>query len=201
MKNNRCIVGLFAGIVWLSITFPAFSQFNDYREIFWYFGQSPFGIRFNKSNYAANLDRLQNPALGIGGSAVATDPLTGDLLFYSDGDRVYDRSHQLINNYNPGLNGNTDGNQPVAVTALPGTTNQYLLIGNSASSTAGGSIYSAEIDMNIQGNAPSPLGPNYGQMLSPSNTNLTNYASEGMSGLLFNKEILGGYCKNIRPVN
>lgn len=159
---------------------PAEAQINDYRDIYWLFGQSKYGITFRKSDFTAQLDSIQNPAFGIGGSAVATDPLSGDLLFYSDGNVVYDQSHQLISNYTAGLNGNTSANQPAVVTALPGQSKMYLVIANSASSGSGGSIFSAQINMNSQGNAPSPLIPGYGQMLPPVNTNLTTNASEAM---------------------
>jgi gliding motility-associated-like protein len=171
--------------IWLitAILFPNHklkAQTIDYSDIFWLYGQSTYGITFRKSDFAAELDSIQNPSFGIGGSAVATDPITGDLLFYSDGDVVYDRSHQLIANYSAGLNGNTSANQPVVVSPLPGQNDQYVLIANSASFAGGGSIFEARIDMTVQGNAPNPQDPPYGQMLSPVNTGLTNNASEGM---------------------
>ena len=171
-----CFIGFFC-----FISFPSvFAQISDYREIFWMFGQSDYNITFKKSDFTAELDSIQNPAFGIGGSAVATDPITGELLFYTDGNVVYDRSHQLISTYAAGLNGNTSANQPAALTALPGLINQYLIIANSAGNTTGGSIYSARIDMTAQGNAPNASEPPYGRMLAPSNTGLTNNASEGM---------------------
>src|SRR5690606_7940284 len=54
----------------------------------WYFGNSPQGIRFNKSDNQPFLLNNQGTPFGTGGSAVATDPITGDLLFYTDGDKV-----------------------------------------------------------------------------------------------------------------
>ena len=62
------------------------AQIIDYSEIFWLYGQSTYGITFRKSDFTAELDSIQNPAFGIGGSAVATDPISGDLLFYGDRD-------------------------------------------------------------------------------------------------------------------
>jgi large repetitive protein len=169
-----------ATLVILSSLTSIHAQISDYREIFWMFGQSDYHITFKKSDFTAELDSIQNPDFGIGGSAVATDPITGELLFYTDGNRVYDRSHQLINGYAAGLNGNTNANQPAAVTALPGLVNQYLIIANSATNTAGGIISTARIDMNAQGNAPNASEPPYGRMLGSSNSGLTNNASEGM---------------------
>ncbi len=177
----RRFAGFLTGILILFFIFPAGAQLNDFRDILWYFGQSEYGIKFRKSDFNAELDSTQNPTFSIGGSAVASDPVNGDLLFYTDGNVVYDRSHQLISNYSPGLNGNTNGNQPVVVAALPSSDNQFLIVANSASRTSGGTIFSAIIDMNAQGNAPNPQEVPYGQMLSPANTNLTTNASEGMA--------------------
>ena len=171
-----CLIGCLNLTSFLTVQ----AQINDYREIFWMFGQSDYNITFKKSDFSAELDSIQNPAFGRGGGAVATDPITGELLFYTDGNVVYDRSHQLIDNYSPGLNGNTTANQPAGVTGLPGLINQYLILSNSASFSTGGSIFSVRIDMNDQGNAPNPSEPPYGRMLVPSNTGLTNNASEGM---------------------
>ncbi len=155
------------------------AQTVDYSDIFWFYGQSIYSITFRKSDFTAELDSVQNPNFGIGGSAVATDPITGDLLFYSDGNVVYDKGHQLIAGYSAGLNGNTIANQPVAVTALPNQTDQYLIIANSASYSTGGTIYSARVDMTDQGNAPNAQTPPYGRMLSPINSGINN-VSEGM---------------------
>jgi gliding motility-associated-like protein len=154
------------------------AQTIDYSEIFWLYGQSVYGITFRKSDFTAELDSIQNPAFGIGGSAVATDPITGDLLFYTDGDVVYDRGHTLIAGYSA-LNGNTTSNQPAVVTALPGQNDQYLIIVNSADYTTGGTISSARIDMTDQGNAPNAQTPPFGRMLSPVNSPINN-VSEGM---------------------
>jgi len=177
---NRVLRFILSGIVILTSFSTVNAQINDYREIFWLFGQSDYNITFKKSDFTAELDSIQNPAFGIGGSAVATHPISGELLFYTDGNVVYDRSHQLIGNYSAGLNGNTIANQPAVVTFLPGLLKQYLIVANSASYSSGGSIFSARIDMNAPGNTPGPLTPPYGRMSAPSNTGLTNNASEGM---------------------
>ena len=58
---------------------PSNAQAIDYSDIFWFYGQSDYGITFRKSDFVAELDSIQNPNFGIGGSAVASDPLSGDL--------------------------------------------------------------------------------------------------------------------------
>ena len=158
-----------------------FGQVTDYSSLYWLFGQSKYGITYKKSDFSAQLDSIQNPVFGTGGSAVATDPYSGDLLFYSDGSLVYDRGHQLISGYTAGLNGNTSGDQPALVAAVPGQANFYFIISNSASTSAPGSIFAARINMNLQGNAPLAANPGYGVMQNTFNTQITANASEGMA--------------------
>src|SRR5690606_33146875 len=81
-----------------------------------------------------------------------------DLLFYTDGEKVYDASHRLM----PGgenLGGNTQANQAAAISPVPGTPGQYYIFSNKA--TAGEPIIMSIVDMNLAGNAGGnqlPLG-------------------------------------------
>jgi hypothetical protein len=124
----------------------------------WYFGSTSDGIRFNRGT---NLPKQVNdkvvpvPPFGTGGSAVATDPATSNLLFYSDGSRVFDAFHlQMLNG--SGLLGNVAGNQPVAVCAVPGQANKYFLFANNANFLTGGTITRSVVDMALFGNAVFP---------------------------------------------
>lgn len=123
----------------------------------WYFGNSPNGIRFNRSDNTAEQVTNQFTPFGTGGSAVATDPGNANLLFYSDGANVYDACHMLMPNGNA-LNGNSAANQPVAVSSVPGQPGKYFVFTNSADFTTGGGISRTVVDMNLFGNAvfPSP---------------------------------------------
>src|SRR5687768_13384454 len=70
---------------------------QDFSNHNWYFGNSNQGIRFSRSDNSATL--TSNKAnLGTGGSAVATDPVNGNLLFYTDGATVFDVSHTAMPN-------------------------------------------------------------------------------------------------------
>lgn len=123
----------------------------------WYFGNSVDGIRFNRSDYSASSVNNQATPFGTGGSSVATDPGNSNLLFYSDGANVYDACHGIMPNGNS-LTANSAGNQPTAVSAVPGQPGKYFLFTNTANFTAGGAISRSVIDMNLFGNAvfPSP---------------------------------------------
>src|SRR5690349_2075515 len=75
----------------------------------WYFGNTPQGVQFSRSDKKAAL--VTSPATaGTGGGAVANSAVNGDLLFYSDGQTIYDVSNQAMPN-GTGLGGNSAGNQ------------------------------------------------------------------------------------------
>ena len=123
----------------------------------WYFGSSPFGIRFNRIDNSATLVNGKT-ALGTGGSATASDRITGSLLFYTDGATIYDVTHAAMPN-GTALGGNTSSNQPVAITNVPGTKSQYYVFVNTASFTTGGSVSYRIVDMSLFGNAVFPDPP------------------------------------------
>ncbi len=91
---------------------------------------------------------LPNP-VGLGGSAVANDPVTGELLFYASGAGIYDAQGNLLQ----ALGGNADANQPVAAVPVPGDdltdgVRQYYVFANE-----GGAIRRYTVSVNVQ-NAP-----------------------------------------------
>ncbi|MEQ8424001.1 MAG: PKD domain-containing protein, partial [Cyclobacteriaceae bacterium] len=140
-------------LIFLGIGLSAFAQ--DLTRHNWYFGNSPDGIRFNRSDNTATSVNNQATPFGTGGSAVATDPGTANLLFYTDGNTVFDACHmQMLNG--TGLTANSAANQPVVVSAVPGQANKYFIFTNTASFTTGGSISGSVVDMNLFGNAVFP---------------------------------------------
>ena len=91
---------------------------------------------------------LPNP-VGPGGSAVANDPVTGELLFYAGGGGIYDAQGNLLQ----ALGGDADANQPVTVVPVPGDDltdgiRQYYVFANE-----GGVIRRYTVSVNVQ-NAP-----------------------------------------------
>jgi hypothetical protein len=130
----------------------------------WYFADSPSGIRFNRSDNSAALVNNQFTPFGTGGSAVANEQATANLLFYSDGSQVIDAQHGIMPN-GAGLSGNPSANQPVAVTAVPGSATRYYVFTNSASFTTAGSVSVSVVDMSVFGNAAFPA-PARGDVVS-----------------------------------
>ncbi|MDH5603382.1 MAG: hypothetical protein OEY51_05570, partial [Cyclobacteriaceae bacterium] len=137
---------LLTGLIGLSVSF---GQGNSGSV--WYFGTTGNGVEFNLGNNTPS-GTSGNVGLGNGGSAVAVDPMTGNLLFYTDGQNVYDANHQYMPN-GTGLSGNPSSNQPVVVCAVPGTTDQYYVFTNSASAGSAGAISYSIVDMSQFGNA------------------------------------------------
>ncbi|MBA4054771.1 MAG: hypothetical protein C0490_08675, partial [Marivirga sp.] len=147
-------------------------NFSGYN---WYFGNSPQGIRFSRSDNSATLVNNQATPFGTGGSAVASDQINGNLLFYTDGSNIYDVSNTVMPN-GTGLGANSSGNQPVTVAKVPGQDNQFYIFANDANFTTGGSISFRIVDMTLFGNAVFPT-PALGDA-----TAATNTAVAGLTG-------------------
>src|SRR5258706_6011900 len=146
----------------------------------WYSGNSTNGIRFNRANNTPSIVTNKAVPFGTGGSAVASDPSTGNLLFYTDGNTVYDAAHLAMPN-GSGLNALSSANQPVAICAVPGQPNKYFVFTNNTNFTAGGSISVSIVDMALFGNSVFP-SPAFGDVANPKNVAVPSLInrSEGM---------------------
>ncbi len=147
----------------------------------WYFGNTINGIKFNRGTSKAEAVTNKATPFGTGGSAVATDPINGNLLFYTDGNFVYDACNLPMPN-GTGLSGNTAANQPVVISAIPGQPNKYYIFTNSATYNTGGTINASIVDLTSFGNATFP-NPPLGNVTSSKNTAIVglNGRSEGMA--------------------
>src|SRR6266850_4039005 len=175
MSGVRTVFFLALSVLGSTVTFAQnLSQQN------WYFGNSTNGIRFNRANNLPSIVTNKAVPFGTGGSAVATNPSTADLLFYTDGNTIYDATHVAMPN-GSGLNALSTANQPVAVCAVPGQKDKYFVFTNSTNFTTGGSISVSIVDMALFGNSVFPSPP-FGDVANPKNVavpGLTN-RSEGM---------------------
>src|SRR5882762_4788275 len=97
---KRSLFFLFSFAVAISSQAQTLAQHN------WYFGNSTNAIRFNRSTNKAFTVTDKAIPFGTGGSAVATDPSTADLLFYTDGSKVYNAIYTVMPN-GSGLLGST----------------------------------------------------------------------------------------------
>src|SRR5689334_15830944 len=116
----------------------------------WYFGNTARAIRFSRSTNLPTL--LNNKApLGVGGTAVATDQVNGNLLFYTDGVQVFNYSNALMPN-GGGLPGDNTQNQPVVISKVPGSTGQFYIFHRNAA----GTVTRTTVDMTLMGGAVAP---------------------------------------------
>lgn len=144
---------------------------QNYRGHNWYFGSSPLGLRFSRSDNSASVVNNKATPFGPGGSAVASDPVNGNLLFYTDGSSIFDGTHQLMTNGSL-LGAVTSANQPVAIAKAPGAGKRYFVFVNDANFTTGGTIRFRMVDMNRFGNAIFP-SPALGEAETATNTDVT----------------------------
>lgn len=153
-KNMNRITYYIVFIVLVS-TSTAMSQ--NLAQHNWYFGSTADGIRFNRGTNVAQTVTNQAIPFGIGGSAVATDPATGNLLFYTDGSRIYDGCHLPMPN-GTGLLGNSSANQPAVICPVPGQPNKYFVFVNDANFPTAGTIRRSVVDLSQLGNATTQPG-------------------------------------------
>jgi PKD repeat protein len=136
----------------IATSLSGFSQ--NLERYNWYFGNSTQAIRFNRTTTVPNTVNKAIP-FGTGGSSTASSPNNANLLFYTDGNNVYDATHIAMPNGN-GLNANPASNQPTAICPVPGQANKYFIFTNSGAFPAGGTISVSVVDMGLFGNAPFP---------------------------------------------
>ena len=141
---------LFFTILFILVCYTPSLFAQNYSEYNWLFGNSTTTITFNKSDARAQLDTIQFIPFGRGGGAVVSDPVTGNLLFYTDGENVYDANHELVPN-GSGLGGNVSINRAASVMPMPYTDGEYYIFTNPGS--AGPEILYSVADRNLTGNA------------------------------------------------
>jgi large repetitive protein len=127
----------------------ASNLFAQLENTIWYFGNSTSGIKFNQVGLSFIPSALNDKQpLGQEGSGVAVNPITGALMFYSDGQNVYDASHNLMTN-GSNLGGCNSAAQAVAMCPVPGQCNRYYLFSNGTGCpTTLGQVRASIIDMN-----------------------------------------------------
>ena len=110
---------------------------------FWYFGINA-GLDFSGGAPVAVTD---GQILTVEGSAAVSDP-DGNLLFYTDGTSVYDRSHTKMDPSGHSLNGDSDSTQSAIVIPKPGDVDIfYIFTVPPVNDASGGGLDYYEVDM------------------------------------------------------
>lgn len=154
---------------------------QDRSDQNWWMGNGANGIQFSQPDDSARIitrPTAEVTGYGDAGGAVANDPASGALLFYTDGVDVFDRTHRLMLN-GALLQGSKSGNQPAVVGLVPGSSNRYFILTNTATSSTPGLIFYHEVDLDQFGHSLFP-GPPLGDVtVRDQATDVVN-ASEGM---------------------
>ncbi len=168
------------------LTTAGFSQKeNDY----WVFGDKA-GLDFSSGNPVPVLTSMVSSE----GSAAVCDPLTGKLLFYSNGEKVWNRNNQVMPN-GSGLKGNAplfgDNTtaQGVCIVPVIGSIQRYYLFSLEPEAgevfrNSNGYLYYSIVDMSLNGGL-GDIDPNY------KNIALDSFLSEAMTA------VPGGNCNDI----
>ncbi|MGB3947479.1 MAG: M43 family zinc metalloprotease [Bacteroidia bacterium] len=136
----------------------------------WYFGMNS-GVDFNNGNPVA----LSNGTLNSTESCSSIADKNGALLFYSDGNTVWDKTHVPMPNGN-GLMGNQSAKQGVLIVPQPWTPNKYFIFTVDAQENNFSSgLRFSEVDMS--------LNSGLGDITTTKNTLLTTPVTEGMAAV------------------
>ena len=112
---------------------------------YWYMGR-PKGLNFNTTPPEVLTNGLSYATMGGG---TASDPVTGQLLFYTDGLKIWNKNHTVMTNANSGLtNGSAQAGQTGLIVHNPGNPNQYYVFTVAKANTNGGIFYSV-VDMTL----------------------------------------------------
>jgi len=146
--KNDYLTGYFRAFCLMALLLHSVISFSQNVNKKWYFGDH------------AALDFMTNPPTSLSNCAIAVAPpyftvegtasiadVFGDLLFYTDGTTVWNKSHQVMAN-GTGLFGNYSTTQSALIVKQPGNSNIYFIFTLSAFTTTPGLCYST-VDMNL----------------------------------------------------
>ncbi len=157
----------------------------------WYFGNKG-GLNFDGDS--ANL--LTNSAMVTSEGCASISDQEGNLLFYSNGEQLWDKSHQVMPN-GDGLLGSTSSVQSCLAAPVIGSQKLYYLftVDGRTSSTNGGyqwdGLTYSIIDMTLPGNGS--ISDPYGDIVSAEKNKiiLDDSLTEGITAILHENEDLG----------
>lgn len=162
-------------LVGLFISFT--SQSQDFTRHNWYFTGNDQALIFGKEDDSeAFFSPGKIPQNNIGEKVTATDPTSGDLIFYSDGLNIYDGFNVIMSGQSAGIITDPNGIQALSTSPVPGPGNEdlfYLFHRNAA-----GEILYSVVDRSIQGNRSG--GPPAGGVVSVNNSTGITSRGNGM---------------------
>ena len=150
---------------------------QDYTRHNWYFSNDDQALVFGKDADATPfLDEGKVALTNSGEKITATDPTTGELLFYSDGIHIYDASHQIMAG-GDNINADPATIQSMAVSPATGAGNNGLFY--LFSKAVNGQLQRTTIDMTQPGNRGIPDVPSLGMVISAEKLQSTGITNRG----------------------
>ncbi|MFD2033397.1 T9SS type A sorting domain-containing protein [Belliella marina] len=109
-----------------------------------------FGIDFNHNRFRVFNREAYGPNLAAATSVSICNKETGDLLFYSDGNNVWDRNFRMMPNGRGLISGRLFG-QHALIIPMPGTPDKYYLFTLKRLEEEDDGLYYTVIDMSLNG--------------------------------------------------
>lgn len=133
---------------------PIITQENIEARFPWYFGNYA-GVSFKNDG---TVKPLTNGKISTQEGVASISDINGNLLFYSDGLTIWDKTHTPMPNANGDLNGNWSSTESATIVPNPVNTNQYYVFTLDELAGYKGFSYSI-VDMTLNGNGSQiPLG-------------------------------------------
>ncbi len=151
LRNNPNLKKLVKGVLFSTLLFSFNLLFAQKEANIWYFGTKG-GIDFNSGS---PVPLLNGQLISQEGCATICDR-NGNLLFYTDGTRVWNKAHTIMPNGN-GLGGNYSATQSAIIVPRPKSSTQYYIFtvdawaGKNPKSTGNGGMNLNLVDMTLDG--------------------------------------------------
>ena len=139
----------------------------------WYFGQNA-GMNFENETFTILNDGSMNTTAGCS----SISDRAGNLMFYTNGESVWNRNHTLMDNGN-GLAGVIENNQSSIIIPKPGDENTYYIFTTRENATTSPPFFSAGIFYStIEFSAQNPLG-----VVATKNQRITEASTERLTAV------------------
>lgn len=133
-------------LIFLFLSIFSFSYvFSQGQADNWYFGDY-VGLKFNSDG---SVSVLTDSQMKVSEGCSTISDCYGSLLFYTDGENVWNKNHQIMVN-GTGLFGRDTSTQAATIIKKPGSSHIYYIFTTSIQTSMGSSRYS-EVDMSLQG--------------------------------------------------
>ncbi|MCF0064779.1 T9SS type A sorting domain-containing protein [Dyadobacter chenwenxiniae] len=145
MGNIRKVLALLFLIgFYLFLTLTPSTTFAQHEADNWFFGRE-VGLSFATGK---PIPVYGSPIKQTEGTAVATDPKSGKLLFYTDGSTVWNADHKIML-HGEGLLGSFTSTQTALTLPFPGKSNLFYLFTTRSFADKNGGLHYSVIDMTL----------------------------------------------------